>query len=431
MVNTSMWTRIDKAFPVPGSVRSILNALYDSGHEAYLVGGCVRDFFLGREMKDYDIATSASPDEVEQLFPKTLAVGKAFGVMKVLAEDAREVEVATFRKDGPYSDHRRPAKVEFGDVRADGERRDFTINALYFDLKTNRVLDFFGGLEDLRKKVLRAIGNPEERFREDALRLLRAVRFSSRFQFTIEEGTRLAMIEKSPLIRKISVERVRDELERMLTHGSARSAVAALDELGLLENVMPEISVGKLSQRKVWDQTLRVLSVLGQYSQKEPSGFYWGLFLLPTLRLLPVEKREMEARKIAARLKLSNECSDQMAYLVRETPKFRDAFSMREATLLRWMRHPDFELLVRFHELDAVSYDGNLAGLEFVRSIYPEAKRRFEVRPLITGEDLVKLGMQPGPKFTEILRGVEDLTLEGQLTSAKQALEYVLTHFVR
>jgi len=241
----------------------------------------------------------------------------------------------------------------------------------------------------------------------------------------------LAMIEKSPLIRKISVERVRDELERMLTHGSARSAVAALDELGLLENVMPEISVGKLSQRKVWDQTLRVLSVLGQYSQKEPSSFYWGLFLLPTLRLLPVEKREMEARKIAARLKLSNECSDQMAYLVRETPKFRDAFSMREATLLRWMRHPDFELLVRFHELDAVSYDGNLAGLEFVRSIYPEAKRRFEVRPLITGEHLVKLGMQPGPKFTEILRGVEDLTLEGQLTSAEQALEYVLTHFVR
>lgn len=426
-----MWTRIDKAFPVPAPVRSILNALYDSGHEAYLVGGCVRDFFIGREVKDYDIATSASPAEVEQLFSRTIAVGKAFGVMKVLAEDDREVEVATFRKDGPYHDHRRPAKVEFGDVRADGERRDFTINALYFDPKTNRVLDFFGGMEDLKKKVLRAIGNPEDRFREDALRLLRAVRFSARFQFAIEEGTRAGIVEKAPLIRKVSIERIRDELEKMITHTSARAAVSALEELGLLENVMPEISVGKLSQRKVWEQTLRVLSVLGQYPAKEPPGFYWGLFLLPTLRLLPVEKREPEARKIAARLKVSNECADQMAYLVRETPKFRDAFSMREATLLRWMRDPDFELLVRFHEVDAVSYDGNLAGLEFVRSIYPEAKRRFSVKPLITGEDLVKLGMLPGPKFTEILRTIEDLSLEGQLATSEQALEYVLAHFVK
>ncbi len=426
-----MWTRIDKAFPVPASVRAILNALYDSGHEAYLVGGCVRDFFLGREVKDHDIATSASPGEVEQLFPRTLGVGKAFGVMKVLTDDPREVEVATFRKDGPYHDHRRPAKVEFGDVRADGERRDFTINALYFDPKTNRVLDFFGGLEDLKGKVIRAIGKPEERFREDALRLLRAVRFSARFQFGIEEGTRAAILEKAPLIRKVSIERIRDELEKMIIHPSARAAVATLEELGLLENVMPEISVGKLSQRKVWDQTLRVLTVLGQHPTREPSGFYWGLFLLPTLRLLPIEKRELEARKIAARLKVSNECADQMAYLVRETPKFRDAFSMREATLLRWMRAPDFELLVRFHELDAVSYDGNLAGLEFVRSIYPEAKRRFAMKPLLTGEDLVRLGMDPGPKFAEILRTVEDLSLEGEITTNEQALDYVLTHFVK
>jgi poly(A) polymerase len=425
-----MWTRIDKAFPVPPPVRSILNTLFDSGHESYLVGGCVRDFFLGREIKDFDIATSASPEEVERLFERTISVGKAFGVIKVLSEDSREVEVATFRKDGVYLDHRRPAKVEFGDVRADGERRDFTVNALFFDPKTNRVLDFFGGMDDLKAKVLRAIGKPGERFREDALRLLRAVRFSSRLQFGIEEGTRAAILEKSPLIRRVSIERVREELEKMITQPSAREAVSALEDLGLLENVMPEISVGKLSQKKVWDQTLRVLSVLGQHRGREPVSFYWGLFLLPTLRLLPIEKREAEARKIAARLRVSNECADQMAYLVRETPKFRDAFSMREATLLRWMRDENFELLVRFHELDAVSYDGNLAGLEFVRSIYPEAKRRFEMKPLLTGEDLVRLGMSPGPKFAEILRTVEDLSLEGQLTSTGQALEYVLAHFV-
>ncbi|NDF13954.1 CCA tRNA nucleotidyltransferase [bacterium] len=285
-------------------------------------------------------------------------------------------------------------------------------------------------MDDLKAKVLRAIGKPGERFREDALRLLRAVRFSSRLQFGIEEGTRAAILEKSPLIRRVSIERVREELEKMITQPSAREAVSALEDLGLLENVMPEISVGKLSQKKVWDQTLRVLSVLGQHRGREPVSFYWGLFLLPTLRLLPIEKREAEARKIAARLRVSNECADQMAYLVRETPKFRDAFSMREATLLRWMRDENFELLVRFHELDAVSYDGNLAGLEFVRSIYPEAKRRFEMKPLLTGEDLVRLGMSPGPKFAEILRTVEDLSLEGQLTSTGQALEYVLAHFV-
>jgi poly(A) polymerase len=424
-----MWIRIDRNFTVPASVRSVLNALFDGGHDAYLVGGCVRDFLLQKEVKDYDIATSATPDEVQSLFPKTVAIGKAFGVMKVIAED-RELEVATFRKDGPYGDHRRPTRVEFGDVHADGSRRDFTINALYFDLKTNRVLDDFGGIQDLKDKVIRAIGDPEARFKEDALRLLRAVRFSARLQFGISDETRVAILKKAPLIRKISIERIRDELEKMITHASARHAVKELDSLGLLENVMPEISVAKLNQRKVWDQTLRVLSVLGKYHLNEPSAFYWGLFLLPTLRLLPIEKREVEARKIAGRLKLSSECADQMAYLVRETPKFRDAFSMREATLLRWMKDSDFELLVRFHGLDAISYDGNLAGLEFVRAIYPDAKRRLEMKPLLTGDDLVRLGMNPGPKFTEILRTIEDLALEGSLSTSEEALNYVLTHFV-
>lgn len=425
-----MWTRIDRNFPVPPAVRSVLNALYDGGFEAYLVGGCVRDFLLGRETKDHDIATSATPEEVERIFPQTVGVGKAFGVIRVLAGEDHGIEVATFRKDGPYADHRRPSKVEFGEVREDGARRDFTVNALYFDVKTNRVLDFFGGLEDLKAGKLRAIGNPEDRFKEDALRLLRAVRFASRFDFEIEENTRLAILKKAPLIRRISIERIRDELERMITHPSARTAVKELDALGLLENVMPEIGVAKLQQKKVWEQTLRVLGVLGQYGGAEPASFYWGLFVLPALRLIAIEKRDEEARKIAARLKLPKECARQMAYLVRETPKFRDAFSMREATLLRWMKDEDFELLVRFHGVDAISYDGNLAGLEFVRAIHSEAKRRLDMKPLITGEDLVKLGLDPGPRFAEILGTIEDLALEGVLTTPEQALEYVLTHYV-
>ncbi len=426
-----MWTRIDRNFPLPSSVRLVLNALYDGGHEAYLVGGCVRDFILNREIKDYDIATSASPDEVERLFPRVIGVGKAFGVMKVLADDDREIEVATFRIDGPYQDHRRPDHVVFGDVKSDGERRDFTMNALYLDIKTNRVLDQFEGLKDLKNRTLRAIGDPDARFGEDALRLLRAVRFAARFQLQIEEETRLSIIKNAALTRKISIERVRDELQKMIGHSSAKNAVYQLDQFGLLENVMPEISVAKLVQKKVWDQTLRVLSVLGSYQVSEVPAFYWGLFIIPTLRLLPIEKRDAEARAIGLRLKLSNECTDQMAYLIRETAKFRDAFSMREATLLRWMKDENFELLMRFHGLDAISYDGNLAGLEYVRSIYPEAKRRIQMKPLITGEDLVKLGMKPGPKFTEILRAIEDLSLEGALTTAEEALNHVLSHYVR
>jgi tRNA nucleotidyltransferase/poly(A) polymerase len=217
----------------------------------------------------------------------------------------------------------------------------------------------------------------------------------------------------------------------MITHATARLAIVELENLGLFENIMPEISVAKLGQKKVWDQTLRVLKVLGTHEQIEPISFYWALFLLPTLRLLSVEKRDPEARKIAARLKLSNECADEMAYLVTETPKFIFAFSMRESTLVRWMREKSFELLMRFHALDAVSYDGNQAGLEFVSALYPEMKKRFHQKPLLTGEDLVKLGLDPGRQFTEILRTIEDLSLEGQLQNSEDALDYVLKHFVK
>jgi poly(A) polymerase len=386
---------------------------------------------LGRPIKDFDIATSARTEEVEKIFPKVVLVGKAFGVCKVVTDGGLMLEVATFRKDGEYKDHRRPTTVEFGSVEADGARRDFTVNALYFDIKSQQILDLFGGLQDLKAKVHRAIGIPDDRFKEDALRLLRAVRFSARLGFVIEDSTRQAILERVSLLKKVSVERVREEMEKILTHPSAKAALVDIENLGMLEYLVPEISVGKLEQKKVWDQTLRVLGVLGHHGREESPPFYWALFLLPTLRLYPIEKRDVESRKISARLKFSNEDSDLMAYLVRETPKFKDAFSMREATLLRWMRDERFELLMRFHELDAVSYDGNLAGIEFVKAIYPEAKRRFQLKPLISGDDLVKLGMSPGRQFTDILRAIEDLTLEGALTTSEEALDYVLANFVK
>ena len=425
-----MWIRIDRPFAVPTDVRQVITTLTGAGFESYLVGGCVRDFLLNRSIKDYDIATSARPDDVERLFPKVLEIGRAFGVMKVISEAGRPIEVATFRTEKGYRDHRHPTHVQFTSVEEDSSRRDFTINAFYLDLKTSQVLDFHQGLEDLKNKLIRAIGDPNVRFQEDALRLIRAHRFAARFGFQIEVGTRIAIEQNAPLIRKISIERVCSELEKIITLPSSKQAVIDLEASGLFENIMPEVSVAKLHQKKVWDQTLRVLSVLGAYDKIEPISFYWGLFLLPTIRLLPVEKRDAEARKIAARLKLPNQCAEEMAYLVRETPKFSFAFTMREATLIRWMKEDGFELLMRFHALDAVSYDGNQAGLEFVSSLYPEMKKRFSLKPLITGEDLVKLGLSPGRQFSEILRTIEDLTFEGELVEPAQALDYVLKYFV-
>jgi len=430
-----MWTRISQPLTIPPEVRNILTQLFDAGYEAFLVGGCVRDSIRGQPIKDYDIATNAKPDDVKKIFPHVIEVGRAFGVMKVIAETSagtnREIEIATYRKEADYKDHRHPSKVEFSDVNADAARRDFTVNALYYDAKTSQVLDLFGGLEDLKNKVLKAIGDPAARFKEDSLRLLRAVRFAARFGFEIEPKTKEAIKRAAPLIRKISVERVRDELERILTDVSCKPAFVQMDELTLFENVLPEIAVARIEQRKVWDQTLRVLNGISAHPKTEPISFFWALLFLPTLRLHAIERRDAEARTMTARLKFSNETADQIAYLVRETPKFREAFSMREATLLRWMSEANFELLMRFHEVDAVSYDGNLAGLEFVRSIFPEAKRRFHSKPIITGDDLVKLGMSPGRQFTEILRAVEDLVLEGKIASPQEALNYVLKNFVR
>jgi poly(A) polymerase len=358
--------------------------------------------------------------------------GKSFGVVRVLTGEGESgVEVATFRKESGYQDHRHPSRVEFSGVQEDASRRDFTVNALYIDLKSLQILDLHEGIRDLREKTIRAVGDPAQRFKEDALRLLRAIRFAGRLGFRIEESTRQAIALHASLIKKVSVERIREELEKMWLDPSPKQAWLDLEETGLLEFVLPEICTAKIEQKKVRDQTLRVLGVLSRTPRQERAVFYWSLLLLPTFRLHPIEKRETESRKVSKRLKFSTGDEDLMAYLVRETPKFREAFSMRESTLLRWMRHPEFETLMRFHELDAISYDGNLAGLEFVRSVYPEARKRFERKPLLTGEALVGLGMQPGPRFSEILRAVEDLALEGALSTEQEALEFVLNRYVK
>jgi tRNA nucleotidyltransferase/poly(A) polymerase len=266
------------------------------------------------------------------------------------------------------------------------------------------------------------------------------VRFAARFGFNIEEKTRAAIRLKAPSIRQVSGERIRDELQKILLGPNVKWALQELDYLDLLPNVLPEIATARIEGRKSWDQTLRVLGLISKQSEPRSIALLWAWLLIPSARgqfhnhasgTPASEDREVWVRKLGQRLKLTNEVIEQVVYFIRETAKFRDAFLMRQATLLRWMREPYFEDLMTFHELDAIAFDGNLAGLEFVRSIYPEAKRRFDMKPLITGDDLVKLGMKPGRQFTEILRSVEDLALEGQLQSSEQALEFVLSQYVK
>ena len=425
-----MWIRINQPFAVPAEVRNVLTTLYDAGFEAYLVGGCVRDWIRADQIKDYDVATSAKPEDIEKIFPKVVEVGRAFGVMKVIAENGRQIEVATFRKESDYQDHRHPSKVEFSSVIEDASRRDFTVNAFYYDLKTGQVLDFYDGLSDVKSKVIRAIGNPEERFTEDALRLLRAVRFASRFGYTIEPETEAAIQKLSQLIQKVSIERVRDEIESIISGPRAKDAIMMLQQLKLFESVFPEIAVAIREKKKIWDYTLATLVHIDHDAESEDPAFYLALIHLPALRKYPIDQRGVHAQGIAARLKLSNHQQNLFCYLVQETAKFREVFSMRDATLFRWMKHESFPILMRFHSLDAMSFDGNHAGLEFVKKAYIEAKKRFDMKPLITGDDLVKLGMQPGRQFTEILETIEDLSIEGQIKTKDEALEYVLHHFV-
>src|SRR5882762_7657113 len=338
--------------------RRIINDLKSRGHQAFLVGGCVRDLLLGKNPKDYDVTTDARPDEVTSLFPRSGLVGVQFGVVLV-RDDGAQVEVATFRSDHAYTDGRHPAQVHFEtDPRQDVLRRDFTINALLLDPVNNQVLDFVGGRDDLGAGVVRAIGDPETRFREDHLRLLRAVRFAARLNYQIEAGTMQAVQRLHGLIRKVSAERVRDELVRILTEGGARRGFELLDESGLLADILPEVAAMKgvaqppefHPEGDVWRHTLLMLDQL-----REPSvTLALGVLLHdvgkpPTFRVADrirfdghVEKGVEMAESILTRLRFSNDQIHQATALVANHMRFKDAPQMRESTLKRFLRLENF-----------------------------------------------------------------------------------------
>jgi len=468
---------------------SIVETLRQRGHQAYLVGGCVRDLLLGRQPADYDIATDATPDEVMRIFPETYAVGAQFGVVLVpvpKADDTSEtssnpepchseqsspirsriggaveepavpghhhkacVEVATFRCDVGYSDGRHPDEVRFSrDAREDVQRRDFTINGLLLDPLTNEVLDYVDGRKDLEAKIIRAIGDPLLRFREDKLRMLRAVRFAARFDYAIDPATFSGIQQLALLIHQVSRERVRDELTRMLIEGHARRAFELLDETGLLLQVLPEIAAMKGVEQPpefhpegdVWVHTLLLLEKLPHPC---PVTLAWGALLHdvgkpPTFRRAPdrirfddhVDVGVKMAEDICRRLRFSNHEASQILALVDNHMRFGDVERMKDSTFKKFIRLPHFDQHLELHRLDCESSHRSLRMYDYTREKMASLPAE-EVRPkpLIGGDDLIAAGYAPGEVFKEILGAVEDAQLEGRLRTKEEAMRLVREHF--
>ena len=423
----------------------IVRQLREHSSQAFFVGGCVRDRLLGVAPKDFDVSTDALPSRLLQIFPDAQTVGAHFGVVLVRRAPDLQVEVATFRSEGNYSDGRRPDQVSFEtDPARDAQRRDFTINGLFQDPITQRVYDYVGGEADLRAGVIRAIGNPERRFAEDHLRLLRAVRFAARLHFRIEENTLRAIQKLAPQIFRISTERIRDELTRILTEGGARYGFELLDQTGLLSHLLPEVKAFQGVQQPpqyhpegdVWTHVLIMLDHLCQPSP----ALAWAALLHdvgkpPTFRIADrirfdghAEVGAAMARKRLTQLKASSEQTEQVTSLVANHMRFKDVRQMRVSTLKRFLRLPHFEEHLELHRLDCLASNGYTDAYKFVKQQWEKLERE-ELQPprLLTGNDLIKAGYQPGPQFGPALEAVETAQLEGEISTPSQALELAIS----
>jgi poly(A) polymerase len=429
----------------------VCRTLRAAGYQAYLVGGCVRDLLLKRESADYDVSTDATPDQVQKIFPDSLAVGAQFGVIIVL-RDSEQVEVATFRSDVGYSDGRHPDKVIFSrTAQEDVQRRDFTINALLMDPETGAVLDYVGGQKDLAAGIIRAIGDPRRRFEEDKLRMIRAIRFAARFRYAIEGATFGEIQKLAAEICQVSAERIRDELTKLLTEGAARRGFELLDESGLLAQVLPEIARMKGVEQPaqfhpegdVWTHTLLMLE---QLKAGCSPTLAWGVLLhdvgKPPTFTPPtgpgdrirfnehVEVGMKMTEDICRRLRFSNEDTDQIVALVANHMRFKDVPQMKVSTLKRFVRLECFDEHLELHRFDCLSSHRNLENYEFVRRFLAETPPE-QVRPprLLTGEDLKEMGFSPSPQFKEILDSLEEAQLSGKIFTHEDAVRFVQASF--
>lgn len=431
--------------PLTRAARSVARTLRAAGFQALWVGGCVRDALLGLEPKDMDVATDAPPEKVRELFPRAIPVGARFGVVCVI-ENGVQIEVATFRADGAYHDGRRPESVRFARAEEDAARRDFTINALFHDPETGELLDYTGGRADMEARILRAIGDPARRFEEDALRLLRAVRFAMRFDLTIEPATFAAIRDHAPGIRRISAERVRDELTRIFTGPRPGKALELLDETGLLVEILPEVAAMRGVQQPpeyhpegdVFIHTVLTLDAL----PPDPPPPLAIAALLHDVGKPPTFVQADRIRfnqhaavgaemagAICRRLKFSNEERERIVALVRDHMHFLHVREMRPAKLRRFLGQEHFEDHLALHRADCLSSHRNLDNLDYCRErllgFARDSKEPVLPPPLLKGDALLAAGYTPGPRLGEILRAAHEAQLEGVFHTLEEALAWV------
>ena len=426
------------------SARSIVQRLQSAGHAALFAGGCVRDRLMGQEPHDYDIATDAHPEKVQSLFPRNVAVGAHFGVIVVL-QDGYQFEVATFRNDGQYVDGRRPENVTYSTAENDAQRRDFTVNGLFFDPVAEKLVDYVGGQRDLAARLLRAIGNPYDRFREDRLRMLRAVRFATTLGFDLDGPTWRAVCENAPHIHEVSAERIREELNKILLSSHRVRGFDLLDESGLLREILPEMEKLKgceqppqfhpegdvfvhtrimlkllpaqVSLPLVWSVLLHDIGKPGTFSV-DPDG---------RIRFSGHDKLGAEMTEvIMSRLRFSRAEIDATVEAVANHMVFKDVQQMRIAKVKRFLARPHIDDELELHRVDCTSSHGMLDNYEFLNAKRTEfANEPLIPPPLLTGRDLIGLGLPPSPRYSEIIEAVQSRQLEGTLTSREEALEWV------
>lgn len=435
---------IEPLSPTEQTAIGIVQTLRDRGYTAYIVGGSVRDRLLNLAPTEVDVATDATPDVIEAMFPKTVAVGKAFGVMIVLMDD-QQIEVATFREDREYMDGRHPVAVRYSDPEHDAQRRDFTINALFADPLRGEIIDYVNGVEDLRQGVIRAIGEPEARFREDYLRMLRAIRFSARFGFAIEPATFAAIQATAAQIQRISPERIFNELDKILVGPNPDRAFRLLDESGLLPYVLPEVAAMKgvpqppayHPEGDVWEHTLLLLKNLDRPS----SVLAWSALLHdvgkpPTLTPHADDGRPTfpahakvgadMAVSIFRRLHCANEFIDQVDRIVYYHMAFAEVKQMKRSTLKRLLARPTFPVELELHRLDCLACHRNLGNYEFLLdTIKAFGEEPVLPPPLLNGRDVLAKGIPPGPKIGVIIRELEELQLGEEITTKEQALAWL------
>ena len=429
------------------AMSQVFSTLRKGGFESYIAGGAVRNAILGLPVKEVDIATSAHPEDIEQLFEKTIPVGRQFGVMVVIENEA-QFELTTFREETDYSDGRHPDKISFSDARNDVMRRDFTINGLFFDPISDHLLDFCEGAHDLKRGLIRTIGDPQQRFEEDSLRVLRAIRFASQFAFQIDDKTWQSLCEEAIGLNRISQERIKDELLKILTSKGAHRALRLMLETGILEIILPEVArmygVEQPPQFHPEGDVFTHTCLLFELSTCPSPTLALGMLLHdvgkpPTFTIKDRIRFDRHAEvgaelssAICKRLRISKKDTESVIELVKQHLRFINVMEMRDSTLKRFLRQPNFQEHLELHRLDCLASHGDLSAYEFcAEKLHDFGPEDVRPDPLINGHDLIDLGLTPGPQFSDILTRVEDLHLENTLSSKEDAMAWVQDYLLR